>query len=130
MHYQVPPLPPLLMFCVKGATFHSYWTGVDFASPLHVYPSSLTKSDNVWICLFTCLANPVVHLDTLIDLTADTVIHCLNRFAGRRSLPQMFLSDKGKTFKVATSFVKAAFKNATVQEYLAREGVKWKFNTV
>ena len=40
----------------------------------------------------------------------------------------MFLSDNGKTFKAAASFVKAVFKDATVQEHLAGQGVKWKFN--
>ena len=69
-----------------------------------------------------------VHLDMVTDLTAVTFIRCLKRFAGRRSLPQMFVSDNGKTFKPAATFVNYVFQDTTVKEHLAGQGSEWKFN--
>ena len=68
-----------------------------------------------------------VHLDVVTDLTAVTFIRCLKRFAGR-SLPRMFLSNNGKTFKPAATFVKNVFQDTTVKEHLAGQGSEWKFN--
>ena len=122
----MPPPPPLPTFRVKEEPPFSY-TGVDFAGPLHVHPYSLTESNKVWICLFTCLVTRAVHLDVVTDLTAVTFIRCLKRFAGR-SLPRMFLSNNGKTFKPAATFVKNVFQDTTVKEHLAGQGSEWKFN--
>ena len=122
----MPPPPPLPTFRVKEDPPFSY-TGVDFAGPLHVHPYSLTESNKVWICLFTCLVTRAVHFDVVTDLTAVTFIRCLKRFAGR-SLPRMFLSNNGKTFKPAATFVKNVFQDTTVKEHLAGQGSEWKFN--
>ena len=126
-HFQVPPAPPLPAFRVTEDPPFSY-TGVDFAGPLYVRTFGLMKSNKVWICLFTCLVTRAVHLDIVTDLTTETFMRCLKRFAGRRGLPRMFLSDNGKTFKAAAQFIDTVFKDATVQEYLAGQGVEWKFN--
>ena len=84
MHYQIPP--PLLTFHIKEEPPFAY-TDVDFAGPLHIHLFSLSKSDQVSICLFTCLATRAAHLDTVTALTAKAFICCLKGFAGRRSLP-------------------------------------------
>ncbi len=116
-----PPPPHLPTFCVKEGRPISF-TGVDFAGPLHVRLFALVKSDKVWICLFTCLVTRVVHLDVTTDLSTETIIRCLKRFAARRGLPRKFLSANGKTFKAAARFIEA------VCDYLAGRGVDWLYN--
>ena len=125
--FRGPPPPPLPDFRVKKKPPFSY-TGVDFAGPFHVRSFGLTNSDKVWICLFTCLVVRAVHLETVTDLSTETFIRCLKRFAARRGIPLMFLSDNGKTFKAAARFIKAVFKEDIVQNQLSGRGIEWTFN--
>ncbi len=74
--YRAPPPPPLPAFRVtEEPPFSS--TGVDFAGPLYVRPSSPDTTINVWICLFTCCITRAVHLDLVTDLFTGTFIRCL-----------------------------------------------------
>lgn len=125
--FRAPQPPPLPTFRVKEEPPFSY-TGVDFAGPLHVRSFGLTASEKVWICLFTCLVTRAVHLDIVTDLSTETFIRCLKRFAARRGFPRKFLSDNGKTFKAAARFVKTVFKDDLVQNHLSSRGVDWMFN--
>ena len=121
-----PPPPPLLEFRIKEDPAFTY-TGVDFAGPLFVHGGT-SSSSKVWICVYTCLVTRAIHLDLLYDLSTDTFIRCLKRFAARRGLPHKFLSDNGKTFKATARFLSAVFKDKTVQEHLANQGCQWIFN--
>ena len=67
-------------------------------------------------------------LDITTDLSTETFIRCLNRFATRRGLPHKVLSDNGKTFKSAAKFIKKLFKDEVVLNYLSGRGVEWMFN--
>ena len=43
-----------------------------------------------------------VHVEFVTtDLSVDVLIRCLSRFANRRDLPEMIISDNAKTFKAA-----------------------------
>ena len=57
-----------------------------------------------------------VHLDIVLDMSTETFIHCLKRFAARRGLPKRFISDNGKTFKAASRFLKEVFKGTHTPE--------------
>lgn len=48
----------------------------------------------------------------------------MKRFAARRGLPRQFILDNGKTFKVASKYL----KDGAVQEYLSGHGITWQFN--
>ena len=69
-----------------------------------------------------------IHLDIVTDLSTETFLRCLKRFAARRGMPSKFVSDNGKTFKAAAKFIKAVFKDDVVVEHLSGLGVEWKFN--
>lgn len=125
--FRAPPPPPLPDFRLKEEPPFSY-TGVDFAGPLHVRSFGLTSSEKVWICLFTCLVTRAVHLDVVTDMSTETFVRCLKRFAARRGIPRKFLSDNGKTFKAAARFIKAVFKEEDVQNHLSGRGIEWIFN--
>ena len=62
------------------------------------------------------------------NLSTETFIRFLKRFAARRCLPRKFLSDNGKTFKATVRLLNVVFKNETVQKYLANKGSQWIFN--
>ena len=123
--YAAPPPPPLPVFRVKEDPAFTY-TGVDFAGPIFIRVEGATKSNKEWICLSSCLVTRAIHLDIVSDLSTETFIRCLKRFASRRGMPQKYISDNGKTFKAAALFVKAVFKEDAVQEH---QGSQWTFNT-
>ena len=119
-----PPIPPLPEFRVKDNPAFTY-TGVDFAGPLFVRESSSSSSTKVWICLFTCLVTRAIHLDIVEDLSTNTFMRCLKRFAAQRGLPHKFTSDNGKTFKVAARLLDLLLKDDTIKEYLTTKGSQW-----
>ena len=125
--FSSPPPPPLPTCRVTEAPAFTF-SGVDFAGPILVRVGGLSKSEKVWICLFTCLVTRAVHLDIVVDMSAETFIRCLKRFAARRGLPQRILSDNGKTFKATAKYLKSVFKSDAVKRYLAEGGCEWAFN--
>ena len=124
--YPTPPPPPLPLSRVKEDPPFSF-TGVDFAGPLMVRKEDDGQS-KVYISLFTCLVTRAVHLDIVGDMTTETFLRCLKRFAARRGLPRKFLSDNGKTFKAASKYLKSVFKDDSVHDHLAENGCEWTFN--
>jgi len=125
--FKAPQPPPLPECRVKEAPAFSY-TGVDFAGPLVIRTFQPSQSNKVWIALFTCYVTRAVHLDTVPDQSTVTFIRCLKRFVARRGLPKRFISDNGKTFKAASKYLDAVFKDGSVQEHLTGLGVTWQFN--
>ena len=43
-------------------------------------------------------------------------------------MPHKFVSDNGKTFKAAATFIKAVFKDNVIMKHLSGLGMEWKFN--
>ena len=126
--YKTPQPPPLPPCRVKEAPAFSY-TGVDFAGPLMVRGTSRNDFLKVWIALFTCYVTRAVHLDTVQDQSTMSFIRCLKRFVARRGLPRRFISDNGKTFKAASSYLNTMCKEKVVEEHLRKMGsIVWQFN--
>ena len=93
-------------------------TGIDFAGPLYVkniYGDSglLFK---FYICLFTCATTRNVHLELTPSMSAQHLISCLKRFAGRRGKIDLFISDNFQTF------VSDELKN-----FLSSKDINWKY---
>ena len=51
----------------------------------------------------------------------------LKRFACQRGLPRKFISDNAKTFKTTSRYIKAVFRDCTIEKHLAGLGCVWKF---
>ncbi|MBA4719447.1 MAG: transposase family protein [Nitrosopumilus sp.] len=103
-------------------------TGVDFAGPLYIrYPGS-TRSNKVWLCLFTCCVVRAVHLDLVPDMTTTAFLRCMKRFVARRGLPRRIVSDNAQTFKCAAKSITAMLSQQDVQQYLSGNKVQWVFN--
>ena len=61
--------------------------------------------------------------DIVPNMSTQTFICSLKRFAARRGLPRMIVSDNGKTFKAAAKLLKAEMTHEDVQQHLAGVGV-------
>ena len=119
------PIPPALpTFRVQEQPPFTF-TGVDYAGPLYTRTREASK---VWICIFTCCVTRAIHLELVADMSTDTFIRCLKRFAARRGMPRRILSDNGKSFKAAAVFLGRVFKDQTVIDHLSTFGTEWQFN--
>ena len=86
------------------------------------------ESVKVWICLYTCCVVRAIHLDIVPNMSKQIFICSLKRFAARRGLPRMTVSNNGKMFKAAAKLLKAVMTHEDVQQHLAGVGVGWVFN--
>ena len=116
--YSTPPAPPLPSFRVSDDLAFSK-VGVDFAGPLYVKNIYESKGEvfKCYIALFTCASTRAIHVELVPDLTASSFIRVLKRFFGRRGLPNLFISDNGKTFK-----------DGKVKKFVLNLNIDWKFN--
>ena len=67
----IPPLP-LPEYLVKRSRLFQF-TGMDFAGPLYVKPSSQERGPKAWLCLYTYAATGV-HLDLVPNLNTLTFL--------------------------------------------------------
>ena len=116
--FSSPPPPPLPSFRVSDDLAFSN-VGVDFAGPLYVKNIYQSKGDmfKCYIALFTCASTRAVHLELTPDLTAKSFLRVLKRFFGRRGIPNLFISDNGKTFK-----------DSEVQKFVLNKNIDWNNN--
>ena len=116
-----PPLPRLRTQDVHPFTF----TGVDFTGALYVRQG--TEEVKVYLCLFTCATTRAVHLEIVQDLTAEMFLLAFRKFAGRRSLPTIMISDNGSTYLSAANQLRSLMELSEVKEELGKRGVSWRF---
>jgi len=122
--YGTPDLPPLPKVRVgEGRPFAV--TGVDFTGALYVKEAS--GEQKVYICLFTCASTRAIHLEIVNDLSTESFMLAFRRFAGRRSLPCVMLSDNASTYLAAAEELKILFESVDIKEALGRQGVDWQF---
>ena len=123
--YAVPESAPLPKIRVQEAPPFSI-TGVDFTGALYV------KQDNgdegkACICLFTCATSRAIHLEVVTDLSTISFLMAFRRFAARRSLPQVMMSDNATTYTSAAEELTNLLKSEEIRTVLDREGIVWKF---
>ena len=83
-----------------------------------------SSSPKTWICLYTCCVTRAVHLDLVPDLSTEAFLRSFKRFAARRGVPAIMVSDNGKTFKAAAHLIWSIVSHKDVQHYLSGLGVK------
>jgi hypothetical protein len=54
-----------------------------------------------YITLFTCATTRAVHLQLCLDLSTNKLLLALQRFTGRRGLPNTIYTDNAQTFHAA-----------------------------
>ena len=100
-------------------------TGVDFAGPLTY---NLTKKGKCYILIFTCATSRAVHLELTKTQSAEEFKVKLNAFIARKSRPKLIVSDNGGAFKATALWIRKIRKSERLQDYLARQEIRWRFN--
>ena len=126
--YKMPPMPSWPISRVKESAPFSF-TGLDYIGPLYIKQG--TQLSKVWICLFTCMAVRAIHLELVADLSAKEFFLCLKRFISRRGKPTEVLLDNAPQFKLVKKTADYLWSKCThddsIQSYVARQGILWKF---
>ena len=81
----------------------------------------------MYICLFTCANTRAVHLEVVTDLTEENFIQAFRRFVGRKSLPQLMISDNASTYQSAAKELEKLFSSTLLSEHLSKQGTRWQF---
>ena len=84
-------------------------------------------SSKVYVCLFTCGVSRAVHLEIVTDLSVETFLQALRRFAARRSLPRIMLSDNASTYEAAADELGRLINSDRMGESLCALGIQWQF---
>ena len=128
--FQVKPLPnPPVGNLPKDRTMGEIpfqTIGVDYAGPIKYRHKKSEKK--AYILLYSCSLTRAVYLDLLPDLTTEEFIRSFKRLVARRGRPRKVYSDNGKTFVAASKWVKNVMKDEELQNWLARNEIKWQFN--
>ena len=120
--YQIPDPPPLPQIHTCASIPFTI-TGIDFTGALYVRNNH--TEEKVYICLFTCATSRAIHLEAITDLTVDTFLLAFRRFASRRSLPQIVVSDNATTYQAAADELQRLLRSKHLTEALGRQGVWW-----
>ena len=102
-------------------------TGEDFAGPFR-YKDGKKEEEKCYVIIFTCASSRAVHLEVARTQSADEFNRKLNAFFSRRTRPPIIISDNAQVFKVTADWVKTVRKREKLQNYLARENIRWQFN--
>ncbi len=100
-------------------------TGVDFTGAIYV--KTPQGQEKVYICLFTCANTRAVHLEVVPNLTVPTFMSAFRRFASRKSLPRIMVSDNASTYQSAAEELTLLFNSTELETNLSQRGIQWKF---
>ena len=103
-------------------------TRVDFAGPFVYKVGKKEEGGKCYVIIFTCASSRAVHLEVASTQTADEFKSKLNAFISRRTRPRIIISDNAKVFKATADWIKTVRTSEKMQNYLARENIRWQFN--
>ena len=116
--YPAPDPAPLSRFRTQDMPPFTV-TGVDFTGALYVQQKGVYSRA------------PRQELSTLkyvvTDLSTETFLLAFRRFASRKSLPQLMVSDNASTYMSAAEELHQLFNSRVLATSLERSGVTWKF---
>ena len=101
---------------------------MDFAGPIRCRGNNKTDEVKVYVIIFTCAVIRGVHLEVTKSQTAEEFQQKLNAFITRKTIPEMIVSDHASVFKTTTKWIKLIRKSGKLQDYLASEGITWRFD--
>jgi len=103
-------------------------TGIDFAGPLYIKVGN--NMHKAYITLFTCASTRAVHLELCNYMSTDKFLMALQRFVGRRVLPNTIYTYIARTFhavNVEFSDLRKQLSASKTHQFLAHNGIVWKF---
>ena len=107
--------------------------GVDFCGPVNVTLKIRGRPPvKMYIAIFVCFTSKAVHIELVTDLSSNSFILCLQRFIGRRGLPERIYSDNATNFVGASrelqELKEAMLSHAEeVEKFAANKGVSFSF---
>lgn len=110
--------------------------GVDYAGPLLLREGKRrnAKITKAYIAIFVCFVTKAVHIELVSDLTSDTFIAALKRFASRRGKPECLYSDNGTIFVGAQrqlqecfDFLNTKTTQVDIKSFLRTQEITWIF---
>lgn len=122
-HYLSPESPSLPSYRTEESTPFTT-TGIDFTGALFVKKIAMEENPKP---TFACLH--VLIQEQVNDLSEHSFLQAFRRFAGRKSMPKLIISDNAPTFKSAATYLKHLFESKSIQEKLTNMRVNWKFIT-
>nr|CAD2195511.1 unnamed protein product [Meloidogyne enterolobii] len=97
-------------------------TGIDYFGPMKI--KGLNNSvEKAYGALFTCMSVRAIHLELAEDLSAESFLRAYRRFASRRGVPSLIVSDNATNFTLGSKFVK------DLNSEMKFQGTDWQFTT-
>ncbi|XP_077867856.1 uncharacterized protein LOC144357604, partial [Saccoglossus kowalevskii] len=124
--YSKPIPAPLPKFRVQQTVPFST-IGIDYTGHLLVKDTITQSIVKVYICLFTCRVSRAVHLELVRDLSTESFLQALRRFAARRSTPTLIVSDNASTFVSTANELQKISTDTMVLQYLSENRITWRF---
>ena len=124
--FEKPPPGKLPATRTQGSTPFQV-IGVDFAGPIR-YQTKGKAEKKAYLVLYGCSLTRAVHLEILRSMEVVEFIPSLKRLIARRGRPKIVYSDNAKTFKAADKWLKTAQKDEKLHQFLADNGLEWRFN--
>uniref|UniRef100_A0A8D8QZ38 Integrase catalytic domain-containing protein n=1 Tax=Cacopsylla melanoneura TaxID=428564 RepID=A0A8D8QZ38_9HEMI len=117
----------------QGRPFQN--VGVDFGGPFS-YKTGPRRNSPVGKCylaLFVCMATKSIHLELVSSLSTAAFIATLDRFIGRRGLPQRMFSDNGTNFRGTASYLQEVQQFLQdscpdIIKHLLTQKISWSFS--
>ena len=88
---------PEFRFAKTPAAFEDI--GIDYFGPFPVYQKNQRISQ--YVCIITCSKTRAVHFEVVEDLTTDSCLLPIRRFASRQGKPTSIVSHNASTFHAA-----------------------------
>ena len=123
--------PPPLPACRVSDEPPFVNVGLDFAGPLFVHEKhgreKTSEKSKVYVLLFTCASTRAVHLELTPSLSVPAFLRAFRRYASRRRLPALLISDNAKTFRAASAEIRRLCRADEVFRYLTDNQITWQF---
>ena len=98
---------------------------MDFSGALYVRHGG--EEIKVYLCLLTCATTCALHLEIVQDFSTETFLLAFRKYAARRSLPTIMVSDNASTYLSAADELHSLMLSPEVKRELGKGGVTWKF---
>ena len=85
------------------------------------------NSSKVYILLFTCASTRAIHLELTLSLKIQAFLRAFRRYASRRCLPALLISDNAKTFRASCAEIRKLCRPEEVLRYLTDNQITWQF---
>lgn len=95
---RIPAMAPYPRSRVEESPPFTY-TGPEDPGRSYVKVSQPSATQNVWLCLFACLAGRAIQLEVVRDLTAEQFVLYLRRFIATRGELKLTISENASQFK-------------------------------